>query len=549
MSTEVLIDIKNEIINREDIPKLEPDELLIRLQHKKWRMQNLYYIVDENGVTSEFHFNYIQNRIWDEQEWRSVILKYRQWWVSTLKIIDLTDDVLFWEKNRNNYFITHRQDLLDEFFKKARFTYDSMVPCIKALLPKPKTDNANELYWKDTNSTLKIWLDVRWKTPTKIHVSEFAWMTPENQSKVYLAMNEFRNAWITIESTANWLWDVFYTLCMNSKDWIWQYKLLFYSFDIEDRNELDPPANWKPSEDDMQFYNNYLEKYWEKIWMRKLYWRRMKIDTAMALWEDWEKLFNQENPITIEHAFVASGSMVFDISQEFRLQQHYKEIEWFKLFLTPCDELVIWIDMSEWWIRWDYSTISARRRDWKVAFQFKWKVNEIVLAQKLDFILNYQENWKKYKWLLLPENNVWLAFINECRNYSWFQFMLKARNIESSDQGDNIQQKYWFRMTATSKDLIIRQYRWALYRTDETWIWITPDVLSEIRTYQYDSNNRPNAIAPNHDDLLVADMIAYHWILHEHWVAKETKTEKDIEDMGHLERLKFRITRWDYMEN
>jgi hypothetical protein len=55
--------------------------------------------------------------------------------------------------------------------------------------------------------------------------------------------------------------------------------------------------------------------------------------------------------------------------------------------------------------------------------------------------------------------------------------------------------------------MIIREYRAALYNQD---IHITPELYSEMKTYQYDKENRPNAIAPNHDDLLVADMIAYN---------------------------------------
>jgi len=143
--------------------------------------------------------------IWQEKGWRNVILKYRQGGVSTLFIIDQMDDVLFGKDNTTNYFITHRQDLLDEFFKKAKFTFDSMNSKVKALIPKPKTDNANELYWDKSNNTLKISLDLRGKTPTKVHISEFAWMPVENQKKLYIAMNEVRNTSISIESTANGL--------------------------------------------------------------------------------------------------------------------------------------------------------------------------------------------------------------------------------------------------------------------------------------------------------------------------------------------------------
>ena len=199
------MELKDEILDREMIYKLSPEELDKRLILKKWRMNNLYYFVNEAGEKKPFIFNYIQSRIYEEARGlkKVAILKYRQGGVSTYKIIDLLDNTLFAGNNRNSYFVTHRQDLLDEFFKKAKFTYETMEPRIKAILSKPKTDNANELYFADSNNTIKVSLDVRGKNPTDIHVSEFAWMTPEKQKELYVAMNEFREARITIETTAN----------------------------------------------------------------------------------------------------------------------------------------------------------------------------------------------------------------------------------------------------------------------------------------------------------------------------------------------------------
>jgi hypothetical protein len=39
---------------------------------------------------------------------------------------------------------------------------------------------------------------------------------------------------------------------------------------------------------------------------------------------------------------------------------------------------------------------------------------------------------------------------------------------------------------------------------------VSKDIYAEILTFVFDRNNKPNAIAPNHDDLLMADMIAVH---------------------------------------
>jgi len=107
-----------------------------------------------------------------------------------------------------------------------------------------------------------------------------------------------------------------------------------------------------------------------------------------------------------------------------------------------------------------------------------------------------------------------------------------------------LQDKYGFWTSETSKDLIIREYRGAIY---EKKIWVTPELYSEICTYQYDKNNRPNAVWKNHDDLLMADMIAYYAVLHEPMVVRHKNTEKlpsddELEGMTimqrHMARLK-----------
>lgn len=181
------------------------------------------------------------------------------------------------------------------------------------------------------------------------------------------------------------------------------------------------------------------------------------------------------------------------------------------------------MDIAEGGQTGDYSTISARRRDGKIAFQYKARVNEIILAKKMDFILNYEVNGRKYEGVIFPENNKGTAFINECRQYTWFQFMLKQRKIDSTT-GEDLVEKFGFWTSETSKDLIIREYRGAIY---EKKIWVTPELYSEIRTYQYDKNNRPNAMGKNHDDLLMADMIAYYAVLHEPMVVRHKPPRND----------------------
>jgi hypothetical protein len=208
---------------------------------------------------------------------------------------------------------------------------------------------------------------------------------------------------------------------------------------------------------------------------------------------------------------VSSWVTVFDPALKYRIVKPIKEIEWWKIYERAQDKLIFAVDMAEWWVKGDFSAISVRNTEWNIVATYKAKVWEEMLAKKLDWLFNYKDLGWEYVWNVLPENNVWLAFINECKKYSWFhERMLVERRNDKMVWEDNQIFKYWFRTTQKSKDLLIRQYRWALYK----WaINITADLYSEILTYVYDKNNRPNAIAPNHDDLLMADMIWYHWIL------------------------------------
>lgn len=101
-----------------------------------------------------------------------------------------------------------------------------------------------------------------------------------------------------------------------------------------------------------------------------------------------------------------------------------------------------------------------------------------------------------------------------------------------------IQEKYGFRTTQSSKDLLIREYRNAL---DNGEIDVSPGTLTEMYTFCYDEQNRPNAQAPYHDDRIMGDMLALYGILHEPFVVKYDSIPVDLEEMTPLQRHLHRI--------
>ncbi len=86
--------------------------------------------------------------------------------------------------------------------------------------------------------------------------------------------------------------------------------------------------------------------------------------------------------------------------------------------------------------------------------------------------------------------------------------------------------------------MLIREYRGALCRKEIT---VSGELHKEMSSFLYDKNNRPNAIVPNHDDLLMADMIAYYGLKHEPFVASYQKPVIDLEDLSVMERFHYKL--------
>lgn len=490
-----------------------------------WRLDNLYKIPTEDWQTIQFKPNTIQRQILKTRsDKRDIILKYRQGWVSTLYIIILLDEVLFWGTNINNIFITHRQDLLDEFFRKARFIYDNIPENIKAILPEPSIDNANELYFAKTrtgkmlNNSLKISLDVRWRTPWRVHVSEFAFMDPVKQMRLKQSIDQFRKTKITIETTANGVWNVFHKACMQAKNWKGTYKLLFFPWYIEERNKEKPPVWFCLTEEEINLKENY------NLTDDQIYWRRLKIEDSNSSGFDWLKKFHEENPITIDSAFISSGASVFDLSANYRIVRPIFTYNDIKFFQEPQDELCFWVDIAEGWIKWDFSTIVAYNKHGELVCTYRWRVNEEILAKKMNDILTYEKDWAWYLGWIIPENNLWRLFIKICQDYPW-KYLIHSEiktdiPIEESAKEPN---KYGFRMTQPSKDYIIRKFRGAIHKEI---VEVSEEIKSEIETFEYDTSNKPNAVSPNHDDILVASMISYFAVTKIYGLIEYDKPEK-----------------------
>lgn len=546
--------------------KLSEEKVQFIIEHlsdQNWRINNLYFIVDEDWNKIPFKPNFIQRKIiaavlkWDDWYIRHIILKYRQGWVSTLFTIILLDEFLWGGKNLYNVIIAHERKLLISLFKKIRFALDSMDPAFRIFIPPMDSDNANELYIKKTNNRLAVTLDTRWETPTRIHITELAWREFAKQSSLLLAVNPLRKCKITIESTANWIWDPFYNLVMKARSGEWTYKLLFYPWYIEERNKTPVPFGYWLNDDEIKearkwWLQKYRINFTDKEQQIKtlynlddeqIYWRRTQIADAMALWEDWNKKFDQENPDSIDTAFVASWTQVFDLSMAYKINKPIAVIWDFKIFWPPEDWMVFGIDTSEWWKAWDYSTIVWVNRKWKTLIQFRKKVEDFQLAEAMDQIFNLQFQWKYFVGTIQVERNKWSAFIAEARRYDWFYLVLKWRDPTATS--DDTKEYYWFWTGWWSKELLIRDFRKWIYNWQ---LEITQDIYEEICTYIY-NNGKAEAMSGKHDDLIMAFMIAYNWVLYEYFIATYESTKIERKNSNPLVEFHQSIMSWEFEQN
>jgi hypothetical protein len=153
------------------------DNALENLKSKRWRLENLYKIVDKKKRLRTFKLNPIQSRYVETRKSRyNDILKARQFGFTTFGVIDLLDDAM-WIPNFTATILAHKQDVLDKIFMIARTAYKNMPARLRPIIDG--TGSKYEMRFPEINSKIYITLEVRGGTINKLHVSEAAFIPEE----------------------------------------------------------------------------------------------------------------------------------------------------------------------------------------------------------------------------------------------------------------------------------------------------------------------------------------------------------------------------------
>lgn len=141
-----------------------------QLADREWRLENLYWISNKDGVPIPFKRNLAQ-RMYSSAAWyRDTILKSRRLGFSTLIAIEMLDGCLF-ASNTEAGIIDRTLDAATDKLGMARFAYERLPQSLRHAVPLV-TDNQKELVWAN-GSSIVAGTSYRGGAPRLLHVSEY----------------------------------------------------------------------------------------------------------------------------------------------------------------------------------------------------------------------------------------------------------------------------------------------------------------------------------------------------------------------------------------
>lgn len=149
---------------------LAPEIKALTIDDQEWRIDNLYWVLNEDGQAVKFVRNEAQKRWWKDRWYLNAILKARQLGFSTAIVLEILDECLFIP----NFFagiIDYSLDDASKKLEKIKFAYNRLRPDIKKSVPLVKA-NTETLEFAN-GSKIEVGTSHRGGTFQHLHVSEY----------------------------------------------------------------------------------------------------------------------------------------------------------------------------------------------------------------------------------------------------------------------------------------------------------------------------------------------------------------------------------------
>lgn len=431
-------------------------------------------------------------------------------WITTNEAISWLDDAVIFA-NQNIWILAQVDTTRDEIFDKVKTAYLKLPEALKLndwkirYKPLTKYSTKKELEFLDNHSKIAVITDSRWWTRSKLHISEFAFISNAWELLAGTLPSVPKDWDIIIESTANWfgnefelLWHKYYN--NDSYEWscifLWWWLMPEYALPLEKWEEVKLPAELKHLDNPMIDWTVLTPE--QKKRYLNMYNSQTNPDYAF-----------QEYPSTPEEAFLNTWKPVFkaNIIKNLICPEYTEDllIPNLRIYRKPTSwQCVYGIDTSEWVNGWDNSCVMVRDRETSQLLAcFYW------LTDPWDWLCNIVDRLVElwYWGRIWPEiNNTWHAFLAKAKERERYPLLYVRETVDRTF--DRLTQVAWWLTDSKTRPIMMAEYKNAVMK-DMAILEQDERVKAEMFTFIYNEKMKEEAQVWYHDDWIMADAICW----------------------------------------
>lgn len=273
---------------------------------------------------------------------RIIIVKGRQQGMSTY-----VSGRFYWSTTRHRgkftFILSHESSTTDKLFGMVD-RYQNTIP--EPLKPSTAVYNKRQIKFEQLGSEYAVGTAGNEKvgrggTLQNFHGSEVAfWENTDGiETGIMQSVADVAGTEIFLESTANGFGNMFHRMVVSALAGKGEYEVVFIAWYLQNEYRTEVPEDFVLESDEAVLKAQF------NLDDEQIYWRRLKIEFFGSLWK-----FRQEYPMTIQDAFVASGTPL--INPDFTLAARKSKIK------DPNAPLILGVDPS----RTGDRCVIARRR-------------------------------------------------------------------------------------------------------------------------------------------------------------------------------------------
>lgn len=520
---------------------------------KRWRMDNLYWIITKSGTKELFHMNRAQRHFFEnylnpdnplKRFFRHIVLKARQLGFTTFIDLWILDEILF-NTNREALVIAHTlSDATEIFDRKIDYAIRNMSAEVKAAAFKLVRNSAKKIqvvvdYGPEQGSTSSIQVSNSGRSGTYfyVHISEFAKLcamyaqrAKEVETGTFPAVPF--DGFIFIESTAEGMAGRFYELF--NETWPTREKMTpmksrvmfmphFYNWQYDDAemekiSEIIPVAEMELCEIDWAEYQQEHKLTNKEITYYYMKWLQMGGKNST----DAVHKLHQEYPTTPEEAFLSTGQTYFPTSKVYSQMMTAKAGKRGELSVNQRGDVIFQehsggalevFEMPEKGMGYVIGGDTAEglaHGDKQALYVLKRKTKKCVAVYRSnvppdEFIGVAYNVGKFYNWGLLGiESNKDGLWVNDGLDKLGYTNLYYRKVFD--DITKNVTKFFGWKTTSATRPFALAALKAIFLQLPDGFPLA---ILMEMVTFLRNAKGRPEALAGKHDDVVMAASIAY----------------------------------------